>query len=109
MLFSPFSIAIALLGEERTNLSAFRTVVQFVLVLDLSVILPLGVLEGLRFVIMALPGLFSSFLMDPLLNKSKRKSPGRVRITSRSQSLTTRGREKRHKQTRIKQTNARKA
>ena len=25
MLFSPFSIAITLLGEERANLSAFRT------------------------------------------------------------------------------------
>ena len=30
--FSPFSIAIASLGEERANLSAFRTFVRFVLV-----------------------------------------------------------------------------
>ena len=31
-IFSPFSIAITSLGEERANLSAFRTFVQFVLV-----------------------------------------------------------------------------
>ena len=31
-LFSPFSIAITSLGEERANLSAFRTFVRFVLV-----------------------------------------------------------------------------
>ena len=37
MFFSPFSIAITSLGEERANLSAFRTFVRFVLVLDLSV------------------------------------------------------------------------
>ena len=30
--FSPFSIATASLGEERANLSAFRTFVRFVLV-----------------------------------------------------------------------------
>ena len=32
MFFSPFSIAIISLGEERANLSAFRTFVRFVLV-----------------------------------------------------------------------------
>ena len=32
VFFSPFSIAITSLGEERANLSAFRTVVRFVLV-----------------------------------------------------------------------------
>ena len=32
VFFSPFSIAITSLGEERANLSAFRTFVQFVLV-----------------------------------------------------------------------------
>ena len=59
--FSPFSIAITSLGEERPNLSAFRTFVRFVLVwiCRLPLPLPLGVLEGLRFVIVALPGLFS--------------------------------------------------
>ena len=32
VVFSPFSIAITSLGEERANLSAFRTFVRFVLV-----------------------------------------------------------------------------
>ena len=32
VFFSPFSIAITSLGEERANLSAFRAFVQFVLV-----------------------------------------------------------------------------
>ena len=32
MFFSPFSIAITSLGEEKANLSAFRTFVRFVLV-----------------------------------------------------------------------------
>ena len=32
VFFSPFSIAITLLGEEGANLSAFRTFVRFVLV-----------------------------------------------------------------------------
>ena len=35
--FSPFSIAITSLGEKRTNLSAFRTFVRFVLCFDFSV------------------------------------------------------------------------
>ena len=51
--FSPFSIAITSFGEERANLSAFRTFVWFCLFP-----LPL-VWEGLRFVTVALPGLFS--------------------------------------------------
>ena len=59
MFFSPFSIAITSLGEERANLSAFRTFVRFVLVWICLFPLPLGVWEGLRFVIVALPGLFS--------------------------------------------------
>ena len=57
--FSSFSIAITSLGEERVNLSAFRTFVRFVLVRICRFPLPLGVWEGLRFVIMTLPGLFS--------------------------------------------------
>ena len=56
---SPFSIAITSLGEERANLGAFRTFVRFVLVWICRFPLPLGVWEGLRFVIVALPGLFS--------------------------------------------------
>ena len=59
VFFSPFSIAITSLGEERANLSAFRRFVQFVLVWICWFPLPLGVWEGLRFVIVALPGLFS--------------------------------------------------
>ena len=59
VFFSPFSIAITLLGEERANFSAFRTFVRFVLIWICRFPLPLGVWEGLRFVIVALPGLFS--------------------------------------------------
>ena len=47
------------LGEEKANLSAFRTFVRFVLVWICRFPLPLGVWEGLRFMIVALPGLFS--------------------------------------------------
>ena len=61
---SPFSIAITSLGEERANFSAFRTFVRFVLVWICRFPLPLGVWEGLRFVIMALPGLFSYLFCD---------------------------------------------
>ena len=57
-VFSPFSIAITPLGEERANLSAFRTFVGFALVWFCLLPLPLGVWEGLRLVIVALPGLF---------------------------------------------------
>ena len=46
--FSPFSIAITSLGEERVNLSAFHTFVRFVLVWFCRSPLPLGVLKGLR-------------------------------------------------------------
>ena len=58
-VFQSFSIAITSLGEERANLSAFRTFVRFALVCNCLYPLPLGVWEGLRFVIVALPGLFS--------------------------------------------------
>ena len=46
VFFSPFSIAITSFGKERANLSVF---VQFVLVWICR--FPLGVWEGLRFVI----------------------------------------------------------
>ena len=59
VFFSPFSIVITSLGEERANLSAFRTFDRFVLVCICQFPLPRGVWEGLRFVIVALPGLFS--------------------------------------------------
>ena len=64
VFFSSFSIVITSLGEERANLSAFRTFDRFVLVWICRFPLPLGVSEGLRSVIVALPGLFSYlFLM----------------------------------------------
>ena len=56
---SPFNIAITSLGEERANLRVFRMFVRFVLVWFCRFPLPLGVWEGLRFVIVALPRLFS--------------------------------------------------
>ena len=46
--FSPFNIPITSLGEERANLSTFRTFVRFVLVWFCRFSLPLGVWEGLR-------------------------------------------------------------
>ena len=61
VFFSPFNIAITSFGEERANLSAFRTFVRFVLVWIFLFSLPLGVWEGLRFVIVAFPGLFTYF------------------------------------------------
>ena len=62
MLFcviSPLSIVITSLGEDRANLSAFRTFVRAALVWFCVFPLPLGVWEGLRLVNVALPGLFS--------------------------------------------------
>ena len=64
VIFSPFSIAITSLGEERVNLSAFHTLVWSVLVWICRFPLPLGVWEGLRFVIVALPGLFSYLFLE---------------------------------------------
>ena len=65
VLFCSFSIAINSLGEERANLSAFRTFVRFALAWLCLFPLPLGVWEGLRFVIVALPGLFSYLFFGP--------------------------------------------
>ena len=58
MFFSPFSIATTSLGEERANLSAFRSFVRLALVWLCLFPLLLGVWEELRFVIVARPGLF---------------------------------------------------
>ena len=58
VFFSPFSIAITSLGEERANLSVFRTFVRFVFVWICRFSLPLGVWEGLRFVIVTFPRLY---------------------------------------------------
>ena len=49
LFFSPFSIAIILLGEEMANLSAFRMFDRFVFVW-IWFPLPLDVWKGLRFV-----------------------------------------------------------
>ena len=54
VFFSPFSIAITSLGEERANLSAFRTFVRFALVWFCLFPLPLCAWEGLRFVLVLL-------------------------------------------------------
>ena len=58
-IISSFSIVIISLGEERANLSAFRTFVRFGLVSFCLFSLPLDVWDGLRLVIVALPGFFS--------------------------------------------------
>ena len=63
LFFSPLSIAITSLGEERANLSTF---VRFVLVWFYRFSLPLGVRKRLRFVTVALPGLFSYLLLEDL-------------------------------------------
>ena len=63
--FSPFNIAIISLGEQRANLNTFHKFVRFVLVWSCLFSLPLGVWEGLWFVIVALPGLFS-YLFFPI-------------------------------------------
>ena len=66
VFFSPFSIAVASLGEERAEFSAFRTLVRFVLAWVCRFPLSLGVWEGLRFVIVALPGLFCYLFFQTL-------------------------------------------
>ena len=53
-----------ILGEEWAGLGAFRTFVRFVLVWVCRFPLPLGVWEELRFVIVALPGLFSYLFLN---------------------------------------------
>ena len=47
VFFSPFSIVITSLGEDRANLSAFRTFIRFLLVVFCLFTLPLGVWKGL--------------------------------------------------------------
>ena len=67
MFFSPLSVEITSLGEERANLSAFRTFVGFAFVWFCLFPFPLGVWEGLWLVIVALPGLFSYLVLEYLL------------------------------------------
>ena len=59
---SPLSISIT--SFEKRVLSAFRTVVRFAIVWVCLFLLPLDVLEGLRLVIVALPGLFSYLFLS---------------------------------------------
>ena len=59
VFFGPFGVAITSLGEERAGLGAYYAFGRFALVWFCLFPLPLGVWEGLRFVIVALPGLFS--------------------------------------------------
>ena len=70
VFFSPFSIAITSLREERTNLSAFRMFDRYVLVWICRFPFPLDVWEGMRFVIVALPGLFSYLFFINAYEKS---------------------------------------
>ena len=72
VFFSPLIIAIISLVEERANFSAFRTFVRFALFVWFRLFsLPLGVWEGLRLVIVALPGLFSYLFWDANWNMKK--------------------------------------
>ena len=79
VFFSPVSIAITSLGEERANLSTFCIFVRFALVWFCRFPLPLGVWEGLRFVIVPLPGLFSSFFF--YIEGSFKLCAGHIKIT----------------------------
>ena len=69
VFFSPCNIAITSLGEDRANLSAFRMLVRFALVWFRLFSLPLDVWEGLRLVIVPLPGLFSYLFCCIFLDK----------------------------------------
>ena len=84
ILFLYFSVFLVSLGEERANLSAFRTFVRFVLVWICRFPLPLGVWEGLRFVIVALPGLFSYLFF------ARKKKEGAKRMRFLQANLRTR-------------------
>ena len=55
VFFSPFSIAITSLEEERDNYSAFRIFVRFALVWFCRFSLPLGFWKGLWLVTEVLP------------------------------------------------------
>ena len=74
ILFLCFSallvLRLARWGRERANLSAFRTFVRFMLVWICRFPLPLWVWEGLRFVIVALPGLFSHLFLRLIVDLS---------------------------------------
>ena len=74
VFFSHFITEITSLVEERTNLSTLRTFVRFALVWFCLFPLPLGVWEGLRLEIVALPELFSYLflcIVSPLKSTSR--------------------------------------
>ena len=64
VFFSPFSIAITLLGEERELILVVFVRLFDLRLLVLSFFLPLRVWDGLRLVIVALPGLFSYLFLN---------------------------------------------
>ena len=65
VFFSPFSIAITSLGERELILVLFVRLFDLCVVWFCRFTLPLGVWEGLRFLIVAFPGLFSNpFLLS---------------------------------------------
>ena len=67
------------LGEERANLSTFRTFVRFEVREGVfgfvSFLFLLGVWEGLRFVIVALPGLFPYLFLRLTIDGCTRVHP----------------------------------
>ena len=67
-VFSLFSIAITSLGEDRANLSAFRMFVRFVLVWICRFPLPLGVWEGLQFILWHSLDFSLTFLLKKFLH-----------------------------------------
>ena len=95
VFFGPFSIAIISLGKERANLSAFRTFVRFVLVWICRFPFPLGVWEGLRFVIVAPPldfsvtFFFTTRALKPVLLARNRARNSDVAPNYKSFSLRT--------------------
>ena len=78
VFFGPFGVAS--LREERAGLGVFRAFVRFVLVWICRFPLPLGVWEGLRFVIVALPGLFSYLSSIAILKQEQKKTINRTTI-----------------------------
>ena len=75
VFFSPFSIAITSLGEK----GAIRTFVRFALVWFCLFLLSLRVCDGLRLVIVALPGFFSFIFITN--NNKKDLKPNDLFIT----------------------------
>ena len=69
VFFSPFSIAITSLGEERDKFVLFVRLFDLYLFGVVGFLPPLGVREGLLFVIVSLPGLFSYLFLGLLMGK----------------------------------------